>query len=119
MKNATSPLLHALEGRVRLKVPGIKGNSQGARGLESFLSQVHGVENVAANPVTGNVLIFYHSHIITQQQIIRCLVEGGHLSFFQDGSQASGSPEISKEIVARLATAILEAALSRLLLGIN
>ncbi len=119
MKILATPLMHAIEGRVRLKLLKIKGNDQKARDVEFFLSQVQGVENVVANPVTGNVLIFYHPQTITQQQIIRFLIDGGYLPSYRDGGQTSAMSEISEEIVTRLATAIIEATLTRLLVGIK
>src|SRR5262245_13501166 len=53
--------LHALEGRLRIKVPEVKGCSRRARDLEQHFTPLSPIEYVSANPVTGNVLFLYDS----------------------------------------------------------
>jgi hypothetical protein len=52
-------VMHALPGRVRLKLNRVKGNPGLARRAQEKLSRVPGIHRVEANPVTGSLLILY------------------------------------------------------------
>jgi hypothetical protein len=52
-------VVHALPGRVRLKVAGVKGNPALARRAQEKLAQVPGIKQVAAQPTTGSLLVHY------------------------------------------------------------
>jgi hypothetical protein len=52
-------VVHAMPGRVRIKISRLKGNVVAARELQDRLSEVRGVQRVEANPVTGSVLVLY------------------------------------------------------------
>lgn len=52
-------VVHALPGRVRLKVAKIKGNPAMARKAEEKLAKVPGIRQVEAKPGTGSLLIHY------------------------------------------------------------
>jgi hypothetical protein len=51
--------VHALPGRLRVKVAGIKKSPQMAGHVEQALRQEPGVTAVGANPVTGSVLVHF------------------------------------------------------------
>jgi hypothetical protein len=69
----TSSYIHALEGRLRVKVSKVKGAPARALEVESRLRQVDGIDHVAANPRTGNVLILYNSCRIAQHEVLDTL----------------------------------------------
>ena len=71
--------LHALEGRLRVKLEGVKGSPVRAAEVERELQALEGVEQVTANPKTGNALILYDSSRIQQQLILDTLWAGGFL----------------------------------------
>jgi hypothetical protein len=52
-------VVHALPGRVRLKIPRVKENPKLAHQAQEKLSRVPGIQRVEANPVTGSLLIIY------------------------------------------------------------
>jgi len=52
-------LVHALPGRVRLRVARVKGNPSLAQRAQKRLANVPGVIQVEAKPVTGSLLIRY------------------------------------------------------------
>ncbi|MHB2021032.1 MAG: HMA2 domain-containing protein [Candidatus Xenobia bacterium] len=52
-------VLHAIPGRVRMRVQGLKGNEAVARRLERELAALAGVQVVVANPNTGTLLMQY------------------------------------------------------------
>lgn len=52
-------VVHALPGRVRLKVARVKGNPALARRAQEKLAKVPGIKQVEAKPGTGSLLIHY------------------------------------------------------------
>jgi len=51
--------VHAIRGRIRLKIGALKGNPDLARGLEERLAADPGVRRAEANPMTGSLLVLY------------------------------------------------------------
>jgi hypothetical protein len=51
--------VHQLPGRLRLYIPALKGNATTAEKLASQVNALQGIKNVAANTVTGSLLIRY------------------------------------------------------------
>ncbi len=72
--------LHALDGRLRIKIAAVKGSSQKAHEIEQQFQACEGITQVTANPVTGNVLILYDSQQIKQEEILDLLRRQGYLS---------------------------------------
>ena len=58
-------VLHAIPGRVRLRVRGLKGDAVGARRLEREVASMPGVKVAAANAKTGTLLLQYDPRIMT------------------------------------------------------
>lgn len=56
-------VVHHLPGRLRLHVPGLRHNEQFAAELAARLRQQAGVLAVQANPLTGNLLIWYRPEL--------------------------------------------------------
>jgi copper chaperone CopZ len=77
--SVVSSYIHALDGRLRIKSAAVKGSLAKALEIEARLKEVHGVEQVKANPVTGNILIFYNPKEIEQAQVIATLQQLGYL----------------------------------------
>jgi hypothetical protein len=71
--------LHALEGRLRIKVPEVKGCSRRARDLEQQFKPLSSIEYVSANPVTGNVLFLYDAGRTTTDEIVDAVHAVGYL----------------------------------------
>jgi copper chaperone CopZ len=115
--------IHALEGRLRIKVPEIKGSPVRAGELEKRVKWQPGIDYIKANPTTGNVLVYYDSEKIGQKRILKAMQESGYLQF--SNSQAptpAGSQEaktsIMENLVASVAQSIMEVALTRLVTAI-
>jgi cation transport ATPase len=65
MKNEQDTLIvHALPGRVRLKIHRLKHNASGATAIQRDLLKVSGISHVEANPQTGSLLIEYDPHVL-------------------------------------------------------
>lgn len=115
--------LHALEGRIRIKVPEIKGCPAKANELERQVQWHSGIHSIKANPTTGNVLIYYDTHQTAQTKILQTLYELGYLQ--QTGSPGLAKAEASAEgnslvnvVINSVAQTMMEMALTRLVTAI-
>ncbi len=113
MNAVASTYVHALERRLRIKLPQVKRAAIKAREVERHLQRVAGVEYVSANPTTGNVLIIYNPRVIEQRELFAFLSELGYLSPPMGGSGITDSPLSVERTAATVAVTIMEVALSR------
>ena|SRR5689334_11971585 len=52
-------VVHFLPGRVRVKLPGLKGNAALAQEVQHTLVAIDGIQHIEVNPITGSVLLLY------------------------------------------------------------
>jgi len=57
-------VLHALPGRVRLKLHRLKNNTSFAAEIQRDLPKVLGIKHLEANPQTGSLLIEYDPNVL-------------------------------------------------------
>ena len=77
--NVISPYIHALNGRLRIKVVEVKGLPMKALEVEGQLRKIDGITQVRANPTTGNVLVLYDPARIWPYEILGALQRLGYL----------------------------------------
>jgi hypothetical protein len=111
--------IHALNGRLRIKVTGVKGSPAKALEIEGGLQAIAGVNHVKANPTTGNVLILYYPERIGQQEVIGALQRLGCLHAYSTSPVmvANRSPVlrgVADRLVETLVRSTVELALQRL-----
>ncbi len=121
--NIISSYVHALEGRLRIKIPEVKGAPLKAREIERHLASCAGVEEVSANPITGSVLVLYNPRLIGQEEIIFAFQEIGYLEGSTPRASGGTGGNITHEgTLARVTTAVastlMEIALSSLVAAI-
>lgn len=121
--NIVSSYVHALEGRLRIKIPEVKGAPKQAREIESHLNLCPGVEEVSANPVTGSVLVLYNPRLIGQEEIILALKEIGYLeetapNAVRKAGGGSGHESVFSRVTTAAASTLMEMALVRLVTAI-
>ena len=75
--NVDSAYLHALEGRLRIKIESVKGCPEMADDVETLLAAIDGIDGATANPSTGNVLVLYNPARLTHDEIIELLRDTG------------------------------------------
>jgi copper chaperone CopZ len=109
--NVVSSYIHALEGRLRIKIPEVKGAPWKAGEVERHLKLLTGMEDVSANPVTGNVLILYDPRLVNQEEIISALKELGYLEEASPQSKGDGMVE---RLTTTVASTLMEVALTHL-----
>jgi copper chaperone CopZ len=83
-----SAYIHALEGRLRIKVVEMKGRPGTAWELEGKLQTLDGVDEATVNPRTGNVLVLYDPALTNQHELVDALRSWGYLR--DDGIEAGG-----------------------------
>ena len=119
---ASSSYVHALEGRLRIKVPEVKGAPLKACEVERHLVQSPGVDEVSASPTTGSVLILYNSRLIGQEELLFALQEIGCLEGCQPQAAAADTSAKSEGALAKVTTAVastlMEVALTRLVIAL-
>jgi len=112
-----STYVHTLEGRLRIKAAGVKGSPSGAGRVEARLREIAGVLNVAANPMTGNVLVLYDPAIASQGLVVDALRALGCLPYKPTTADLERSRLLSS-LTRVIAQAAAEAAVQRALIAL-
>ncbi|HMB07616.1 MAG TPA: hypothetical protein VKP69_28280 [Isosphaeraceae bacterium] len=107
--------VHAIEGRLRIKVPEVKRSPEMARRIEGQFRALAGVLEVGANPVTGNVLFHYDPDRIEPYAIMGTLVALGYMKETALDRPAAGAGDLAERWADR-AGATLAQALARVVL---
>jgi hypothetical protein len=68
-------IVHAIPGRVRLKVAGLKANPDLGPVIQSRLKSVPGIQAVETQPLTGSVLVLFDSQTIVAPASLLTLSE--------------------------------------------
>jgi copper chaperone CopZ len=71
--------VHAINGRLRVKVPEVKRSTAFAWRVEDLFRSVDGIQLVRANPVTGTVLFLHDPKRIQLREILAGLVAAGYM----------------------------------------
>src|SRR5205823_14662079 len=95
--------IHAIDGRLRVKVPEVKRSPAYARQLESWFRSFEGIQEVRANPITGNVLFLHDPEQLPAREILGALVAAGYMGMGIDAGRAPARPEELGELAATIA----------------
>jgi hypothetical protein len=105
--------LHALDGRMRIKIAAVKGSPATAAEVTAYLLNSRGIVEVTANPITGNVLVLYETSHISQGRILHLLQEAGYLQKTAQVPESRGDG-----LVSVLARAVMETALQSMVMAL-
>lgn len=72
--------MHAIDGRIRLKVPEIKKCPQKAQSVTRAIEKMDGIYDVQANPLTGSVLVNFNPDTTDSVRILSRLRRAGYLA---------------------------------------
>jgi Heavy metal associated domain 2 len=101
--------VHAIEGRLRVKVVEVKGSPEHARRVEALFAGVAGVREVRANPITGNVLFLHDADAVAAREILGALIAAGYMGMGADAGR--GRPRDVAEVAATVAELVAWAVL--------
>jgi Heavy metal associated domain 2 len=65
--------LHIIKGRIRIKLPQVKGKPLIAAQVARSLLEKNGITSAQANSVTGNVLVLFDPTLISQAEVLAML----------------------------------------------
>src|SRR5262245_4274689 len=105
-------VLHALDGRVRVKLRGAKGDHVRARVIEERMVVLHGVYHAHVNPLTGNALVLYDAERTDAATIIDVLRVWG---YYEDPAHAA--PHVD-DLGTTILRATAELAIQRVLMAL-
>lgn len=71
--------IHDIPGRLRVKMPAIKGNSNAAGELQRILDEIEGIDSTSVNTLTGSVIVNYDTRSLKSDVILDTLKERGYL----------------------------------------
>ena len=69
--------MHSVPGRLRIKIPAIKGHPEKAETVLALLKDLDGILSIRANTVTGSIVIRYEPGRSLREQITSLLTESG------------------------------------------
>jgi hypothetical protein len=107
--------LHALEGRLRIKIPELKGSPEKSQEINRHLRTCAGINYVQANPTTGNALVLYNSREVSQNEIITILKE--ELGCFRVPAALNGTRQ-GEGLAGAVARAFMESALQTVVMAL-
>ena len=97
-------IVHAIDGRLRLKITKIRKNTVAASMLEESLCTIDGVKKVKATPLTGSVLIEYDEWQISSHELVELF---GLASHPQGTDSVNGHPNADAGRLRRVASEAL------------
>jgi copper chaperone CopZ len=110
--------LHAIDGRIRVRFPEIRGNRRAAARLRRDLRALSGVTKVEANPLTGSVLVEYDSNRLSADDVFESLDVELPADGPKQGTILKTDPsDQGKEVRDAVAEKVIEFAAERLLLA--
>lgn len=99
--------MHNVPGRLRVKSPLLRRNSEAADEVRKALSTIPGVATVDFNPMTGSILINYHQKMTKYEDIIALLERKGYF----DRSKAETNESYIQTAAAKTGRFVGKAAL--------
>ncbi len=69
--------MHSIPGRLRVKIPAIKGHPEKAISIQALLKNLDGIESIRANTITGSVVVKYEQGRLLSEKIPSILTENG------------------------------------------
>jgi copper chaperone CopZ len=111
-----SPYLHALDGRIRIKIAAVKDSPAQATEVEQALRQKDGITAVKANPMTGNVLILFEPALIHQEQVLQAIRHAGYLKSGPSSPKPVQTRSVGNAIAKYCFQSLADLAVQRLIL---
>ena len=108
-------IAHCLDGRLRIRAPGIKGRHGMAGEIERQMASVKGVVKVDTSPVTGSILIYFDPTKTDVDSIAKYLIS---IDVFRDTVlHLMNHKEKVESISATVGKTVIQSAIERLILA--
>ncbi|WP_173047219.1 HMA2 domain-containing protein [Nitrospira sp. KM1] len=117
LKNISS-YLHMTDGRLRVKVLGIRRSPGKSLHVERLLRSLRGVTDVAVNPTTGNVLVLFDSEKVTHETILHTLKNAGYLREQSVSSSFLFTPGLVDTLSQAVGRSMAEALMERTIISL-
>jgi len=75
MDNEGLTVVHAIPGRIRLKVPQVRDSPLFANQIEQRLATIPGIQKVTINPLTSSVLVLYDTAVVASPESFQAFAE--------------------------------------------
>ena len=106
---------HCLDGRLRIRVPGIKNSPERALEIERQMASVKGVVKIDISSVTGSILIYFDPAMTNTDSIVRSL---NSIGIFNDADLHSKyRKENGESIGTAVGKTVIQSVIERLLLA--
>jgi len=109
--------IHHVPGRLRIKVPTIKGNPFSARKLEEKLQGLAGTISARANTVTGSIVVHYDTAATDKGNILEFLGREEGFKFADDMGHEKYRVEKLSETGEKIGKAIFGMMIGKVLEG--
>ena len=70
--------VHNTPGRLRVKIPSMKGSPKFANDVEGILRTIEGIDSTAVNTLTGSIVINYDRKIVSSEAVLSVLEKRGY-----------------------------------------
>jgi len=108
-------VLHAIEGRLRIKVHAIKDDPARATAICRSIRSIPGVRAARANPVTGSITITYDEVAITGDVVLGKVEQVVGCSLVWVPSSTPQTPSVLSDAGQQIAQALLQRAMETVL----
>ncbi|WP_447984050.1 heavy-metal-associated domain-containing protein [Nitrospira sp. Nam74] len=114
----TEGYVHVLDGRLRIRLTEVKRSAATAATVERMLRDLPGVKNAHANRMTGSVLVFFDSTVLTHQAILGKLKALDCLESAWAPRAVANSNGLLHSLSHALVRSVAEVALERMVVGL-
>jgi copper chaperone CopZ len=83
-------LVHHVPGRLRFRSAALKGDARVGEVARARLSRIDGVTSVAANPITGSLLVEYNPATLAPADVVDALANHGYVAAAEEQSLEGG-----------------------------
>ena len=83
-------LVHHIPGRLRFRSAALKGDASAGELARARFSRIEGVTSVAANPITGSLLVEYDPPTLSPAHVLDAMADHGYVAGAEEQSPESG-----------------------------
>ncbi len=109
--------LHEIPGRLRVKIPVLKKNSESACDIQQLLKKLPGIKSTSINTVTGSIIMHYDPELINSGAIINFLAREGYIDLARMLSNRRHKVNNMEAVTRAASKALLGFVLDRALQG--